>query len=193
MFRCSHLVFYQNGVSNKFTEKQLCRSLFFYLQIQALGTQALRHRYFHANFAQCLITPVAIEHLQWLLRNVQQRCQWDTKKTSLVFSKTIAQAVIFVKISWNLLWFCIPNFSEATYKALLRNCPLVLKCDLDIPWGDSNTNCSRKIPNCWIYANKFDLNKSARFVSQKLLPHKIVFFSVSVPIYLKTGSKILIS
>ena len=130
MFRCSHLVFYQNGVSNKFTEKQLCRSLFFYLQIQALGTQALRHRYFHANFAQCLITPVAIEHLQWLLRNVQQRCQWDTKKTSLVFSKTIAQAVIFVKISWNLLWFCIPNFSEATYKALLRNCPLVLKCDL---------------------------------------------------------------
>ena len=124
MFRCSHLVFFQNGVSNKFakfTEKQLCRSLFFYLQMQALGTQALRHRYFHANFAQCLITPVAIEHLQRLLWNVHQRCQWDTKKTSLVFSKTIAQEVIFVKISWNLLWFCIPNFSEATYKALLRN------------------------------------------------------------------------
>ena len=93
-------------------------------------------------------TPVAIENLRLLLRNVRQRCQWDTKKNSLVFSWTIAQSKMFAKISRNLLWLCLPNFSEATYKALERNYPLVMKCHFHIFGRDPNTNCSCKIPNC---------------------------------------------
>ena len=55
----------------KFTGKHLCQSLFFNkfaaLRPATLLKKRLWHRCFHVNFAKCLRTLFATEHLQWLL------------------------------------------------------------------------------------------------------------------------------
>ena len=59
--------------SAKFTEKQLCQSLFFNkvagLRPATLSKKRLWHRCFPVNFAEFLRTPFLTEHLRWLLLN----------------------------------------------------------------------------------------------------------------------------
>ena len=70
----------------KFTGKHLCQSLFFNkvagLRPVTLLKKRLWHRYFPVNFPKFLRTPLFIEHIWWLLLEVN-KLQWQlqTHKT----------------------------------------------------------------------------------------------------------------